>query len=381
MAHVVEINEIEHLAYYRMAWKRLLGETRGATFFQSLDWLEAYWRHFGQDQQLRVLFVYEGDSVDGNSLVGILPLVVRTEVKNLIATRVLTYPLADWGAFYGPIGPNTTATLLAAMRHIRETERDWDMIDMRWTSDGHRTETAMDQVGLANERSVWCHSAQVEMSEGWDAYWAGRTSKWRNNHRRNLRKLAERGAVRYEHYRPAGATQGDSDPRWDLYEHCEQIAERSWQGTSTTGTTLTHESVRAFLRDVHEVAARTGALDMHVLYVDDRPVAYCYNYHVAGYVGGLRSGFDPEFASQGAGTVLYMMALETSFAHGDDTYDFGPDYLDVKRHITNQTRTSYCYSHYAPLNFAAQNTRTRRWLKRRTQGTAIGADRGKQRGN
>jgi CelD/BcsL family acetyltransferase involved in cellulose biosynthesis len=378
MAHVVEINQIEHLAYYRMSWKALLGETPSATFFQSLDWLEVYWRHFGQDQQLRVLFVYEGDSATGNTLVGILPLVVRTEVKNMVATRVLTYPLADWGALYGPIGPNTAATLLTAMSHIRQSERDWDMIDMRWTSDARRSETAMEQVGLSSQRNVWCESSQVDMTAGWDAYWASRSSKWRNNHRRNVRKLAQRGTVRYEHYRPAGAIQGDADPRWDMYDHCEQVAERSWQAASTTGTTLTHASVRAFLRDVHEVAARVGALDMHVLYVDDRPVAFCYNYHLAGYVGGFRSGFDPEFGAEGAGTVLYMHALEATFASGDHTYDFGPDYRDVKRHITNTTRTSYCYSHYPRLNFAAQNVRARRWFKRQSHGNAIGADRAKK---
>jgi CelD/BcsL family acetyltransferase involved in cellulose biosynthesis len=378
MAHVVEINQIEHLAYYRMAWRSLLAKTPHANFFQSFDWLEVYWRHFGEKQQLRVLLVFEGDSVAGNKLVGILPLVVRTEIKNLIGTRVLTYPLADWGAFYGPVGPNTTATLLAAMRHITETPRDWDMIDLRWTADGRRAEAAMEQVGLASEQAVWCHSAQVRLSCGWESYWASRTTKWRSNHRRNLRMLADRGAVRYEHYRPAGAAQDDADPRWDLYEHCEQIAARSWQGKSSTGTTLSHNSVRAFLRDVHQVAARVGALDMHVLYVEDRPVAFAYNYHLQGYVGGLRSGFDPAFAAEGAGSVLYMFALEAAALCGDHTYDFGPDYLDVKRHITNHTRTSYCYSHYPSLNVAAQSFRLRRWLKRRRHGDAIGANIAKQ---
>ena len=379
MAHVVEINQIEHLAYYRMVWKSLLAETPRATFFQSLDWLEVYWRHFGHDQQLRVMLVYEGDPLDGGAPIGILPLVVRSEVKNLLVTRVLTYPLADWGAFYGPVGPNTTATLLACLRHIEQTPHDWDMIDFRWTDDARRAETAMQQVGLPSQRTVWCHSAQVDLTHGWDVYWGSRTSKWRNNHRRNLRKLEERGAVRYEHYRPAGSAEGDADPRWDLYEHCEKVAERSWQGKSRSGTTLTHESVRAFLRDVHEVAARVGAVDMHVLFVDERPVAFAYNYALNGYVGGLRSGFDPDFSAQGAGTVLYMFALEAACRCDDHTYDLGPDYFDAKRHITNQTRTSYCYSHYPRLNLAAQGVRVRRWFKQRLHGDVIGADRAKRR--
>ena len=38
--------------------------------------------------------------------------------------RVLGYPLAGWGSFYGPIGPNPADTLKAGLRHIHETQRE-----------------------------------------------------------------------------------------------------------------------------------------------------------------------------------------------------------------------------------------------------------------
>ena len=40
MPNIKEINRIDELAEYRSAWQSLLTETAGATFFQSLDWLE-----------------------------------------------------------------------------------------------------------------------------------------------------------------------------------------------------------------------------------------------------------------------------------------------------------------------------------------------------
>ena len=86
----------------------MLPRTSAASFFHSFDWLEIYWRHFGDGQRLRVLVVRAG----GEPL-GILPLVVRSERTRLGTVRTLTYPLHDWGTFYGPIGPNPTATLLA----------------------------------------------------------------------------------------------------------------------------------------------------------------------------------------------------------------------------------------------------------------------------
>jgi CelD/BcsL family acetyltransferase involved in cellulose biosynthesis len=76
MARVLEINRIEQLDDYRHEWGRLLAETPAASFFQSLEWLESYWRHFGAGQKLRVLIVRDGDRP-----VGILPLVVRAEAS------------------------------------------------------------------------------------------------------------------------------------------------------------------------------------------------------------------------------------------------------------------------------------------------------------
>ena len=127
MSEVIEVNRIEDLEAYRLLWNALLPRTPGASFFQSLDWLTAYWHHFGQNQKLRVLIVHSGGRP-----IGIVPLTVIREFKKVGPVRVLTYPLHDWGSFYGPIGPEPAATLAAAMGHIRRTARDWDLIDLRW---------------------------------------------------------------------------------------------------------------------------------------------------------------------------------------------------------------------------------------------------------
>ena len=57
MSTVHEINDVEKLTTHRGTWSELLSVTPEATFFQSLDWLEIYWRHFKADQGLRVLLV------------------------------------------------------------------------------------------------------------------------------------------------------------------------------------------------------------------------------------------------------------------------------------------------------------------------------------
>ncbi len=153
MARVTEINSLEELAGRRLLWDLLLSQTRAATFFQSLDWITAYWRHYGERQRLRVLIVEAA-----NRPIGILPLTVISEPTRLGPIRVLTYPLDGWGTFFGPIGPNPTATLVAGLRHVQATQQDWDLVDLRWIdtrgSDAGRTDAALRSRRSAGRREA-----------------------------------------------------------------------------------------------------------------------------------------------------------------------------------------------------------------------------------
>ncbi len=384
MTRVTEINTLEALDGCRLVWNWLLPQTREATFFQTFDWLVTYHQHHGDGQRLRVLVV----SADSRPI-GILPLIVTTERTRLGSIRVLTYPLDGWGTFFGPIGPNPTATLRAGLRHIAQTARDWDLVDLRWVDadgpDGSRTRHAMRGVGMPAIQKPWMEAAQIELpnlpspleGEGsgvrgqgsivreardWDAYWSSRKPDWRRETERCGRRLAEQGEVTYIRHRPDPASHGDGDPRWDLYNACEQIAGRSWQGSANDGTTLNHDSVRTYLRDAHESAAAAGGVDINLLLVGGRPAAFAYNYHYQGNVYGLRAGFDPAVSTAGSGTVLLRRMVEDSCRRGDYRIDLGPDSLDYKRHWATRIQTCYHYPFYAPAGVKAQALRAKRWL-------------------
>jgi CelD/BcsL family acetyltransferase involved in cellulose biosynthesis len=390
---VREINRLDELEAYRPAWNSLLAETAGASFFQSLEWLEAYWRHFGANQRLRVLIV-----TDGGQPVGIVPLVVRRERTNVGPLRFLTYPLHDWGSFYGPIGPDPCRTLATALGHVRRTARDWDVLELRWLgapdTDLAATECAFGAVGLRAYRTIYDRTAVVDLCAcesaatcrvrethqsgpmavrcthptGWDAYFNARPRAWRRNYRACQKKLAARGEVSLLRYRPRGSKEGDGDPRWDLYDACEELARRSWQAAASNGTTLSHDSVRPFLREAHAAAAAAGAVDLNLLLQCGKPLAFAYNYHWRGYVYGLRVGFDAEATHDGAGTLLVGESIRDSFARGDRLYDLGVGSLECKRHVGTGLLDLLRLSHFPPTPLRAQLLRARRWLEQRQLG-------------
>jgi CelD/BcsL family acetyltransferase involved in cellulose biosynthesis len=386
MVQVLEINEIEELAAIRQEWGVLLGLTAGASFFQSLEWLEIYWRHFGQGQRLRVLVIR-----NDNRTVGILPLVVRSEDTRVGQLRVLNYPLHDWGSFYGPIGPKPEQTLAAGLEHIRHTVRDWDFLELRWQgspdNDAMHVQRVMREVGFQGYATRWAMTSVVDLSGTWESYWAGRKGSWLRRFRHAEKILGERGEISYVRYRPKPkgdspifadtkiGTVPDGLPRWDLYDTCEELARQSWQGAATDGTTLSHEAVRGFLRETHEAAAAAGAVDMNILSIDGVPVGFIYGYHANGYVYGLRRGYDANRAKEGVGNVLLAYTLRDSFARGDRIYDMGVGSLESKRHFQTRLQPILRFSHYPLTPLPTQLLRVKRWWQSRHWPTSIAVDR------
>lgn len=365
---VIELNEIEGLKDYHADWNRLLAVTPGGNFFQSLDWLQVYWQHFNEKQYLRVLVIRDADEVTG-----IVPLCIQSLKTKFGSCRILTYPFDDWGSFYGPVSANPEATLTTAMNFIQQSQRDWDLIDLRCVDfdgfDDGATERSLEAANLSFKKTSWNQTAYVDLNQNWDDYLAGRSGKARQTYLRSERRVEKEGEIEFMRYRPRGESFGESDPRWDLYEICEQIARNSWQGESTTGTTLSHENVAQFFRDTHESAVRFGAVDLNLLYVSGKPAAFNYNYAYQGLVYSLRMGFDPSISNKGLGRLLMGRMLRNSMEQGDRIYDIGPGSLDAKKYWYTSIENSYRYVHYSPVSKIAKvlqlSNRVANWYRDR----------------
>jgi CelD/BcsL family acetyltransferase involved in cellulose biosynthesis len=370
VSDILEINDSDQLEDLRVAWKQLLSQTAQASFFQTLDWLRCYWRHYGTPanqppQRLRVIIVHHGGQP-----AGIVPLTVICERTRVGQVRVLTYPLHDWGWIYGPIGPDPAQTLAAALEHIAATRRDWDLLDLRWVNDDCAdcggTTQAMQAAGFAAQRGVWKQTAHVATTAGWDAWFASKTSKWRNNIRRCEKRVAELGDVELVRYRPRGAEHGEDDPRWDLYDAAVEVARQSWQASATDGTTICHDSVAEFFRETYALAVKNGMMDLCLLKAGGQPIAFGYNYFHDGCVSGIRFGFDQQHAKAGAGNAMYLHMLRDSFARGDRLFDMGIGSLEIKEAWLTGTANSYRFTHYPLASPRSQLLRLKHWWDRRT---------------
>ena len=221
-------------------------------------------------------------------------------------------------------------------------------------------------------------AALVEMQGMWESYWSSRQGVWRRRFRHAEQSLAKQGEVSHVRYRPRGQRYDDGDPRWDLYDACEELAQRSWQGAATDGTTLSHPSVRQYLRETHEAAAAAGAVDLNLLCIGGSPVAFVYGYCHDGSIYGLRRGYDAARCRGGAGNVLLCYTLRDSFARGDRRYDMGVGSLASKRSFLTRRVPILRVSHFARGALRAQLVRLKRWWQSRQLPASTAVDRAQE---
>lgn len=354
---ICEINDPARLSDLAIAWDRLHRRTPGATFFQTLEWLTITLRHFKREQKLRVLVISEGDEP-----VGIVPFTVRTEAFRLGPLRVLSFPLDGWGTFYGPIGKEPVGLMQDALEHIRRQPRDFDVIDFRYLCEqaDHFPELAQ---AITHQPLKFFERPRmevpiVELADSWEEFTKSKSKNWRRGMKREQERARQHGKLRYVRYRTDIET-GRIDPRWDLFEQSRTVAQRSWQSQSPMEAAFCSSRVTSLLRDLHVEAALNGMLDMNLLYLDERPVAFLYNYVCREHVYCLRSGYDASCPAKGLGTILLAECIEDSHNRGDVQINFGPGKQDYKLRFATEIQRAMTVTHYNPWGVHTQMLATR----------------------
>lgn len=323
-------------------------------FTQSLDWLTAFVSLQSDRVALRTLLVSDDDE-----LLGIVPLVLATESTRHGPLRTLHYPLLGEIGCCGPIGTQPTFVLLEAMQYLMRHRGEWDVLDLAGIDvdgvDHGRTKTALRVAAIEGDVTAW-QTRQVVSLHKFDE-----TTKLSAR----INQLSRRHAnFEYVRYRPEGSMHGDDEPRLELFDDCDTIAAAGDRAAES------HLLGNALLRELNEVAAKSGTLDVNVLYRDDQPAAFVYGYFCDDTVTVVDAGLDPRFATEQADEALMADMLEDSLARGDRMLDFGAQPAAWLRSWCNGTQSIHRAQSARPSGLMAQTLRWGRALRRRFGDTA-----------
>jgi|GEM_PF-6226252 len=338
MITVAEVTQPEQLEEYRTLWRSLHQRTPGAALLQSREALEYYARTHTEEVSLRMLVVHVGMQP-----IGILPLVCRQLPTRLGTLRALTYP--TFGAFRcaGPIGPNSTATLVGAFQHLAATPRDWDVIDLRGIDalrDHGRTRNAFQIAGMAAIVRNWSTHAVLRRSElGVSEQYQRRTQL-----REAERQLWKSGSWVYQHLAGEELTlSADFDNCWRSIEP------------------VVAETERTSLRDMAWIAAQSGQLSCQIMRIQGRVVAYLLATLIGESLQPLEMLCQP--GHSGAADVLFGKLLYDDFCSGTPEFTCGPQFVSQAVRWGAQPHLTHRYTYFSAYRPKAQMLRLAQWIK------------------
>ena len=160
------------------------------------------------------------------------------------------------------------------------------------------------------DRSV---SPYLPLPSSWDEYLGSRSGNFRKHLRKYWRKLGQQGELEL-------ARLGPEDDCRSWMSEVFEVNQASWK--ASRGTNLfRHPELRSFFLELADAMALKGRLDLQLLRLDGKAVAYEYCFDFGGRIFSYNGSFLPEFGKLSPGTALTAAVLEAACDRGKVEYD------------------------------------------------------------
>jgi CelD/BcsL family acetyltransferase involved in cellulose biosynthesis len=275
-------------------WQRL-GLACGNPF-STWEWASAWWRHFGEDREQRIVACRD----ESGELVGILPLYLSSR-RPLRTLRFVGHGQANQ---LGPVClPGRRGAVASALRAELARGPAWDVFiaerlaaDSEWPS----------QIGGVVTRVESSPTIRFE-TDDWDEYLSERSSNFRQQARRSERRLAKKYALEFR-------LAEDPDRLEDDMSTLLALHEMRW--ASSGGSTSFAGKLSDFHRDVAALALAGGWLRLCFLELDGVARAAIYCFRLGGADWYFQAGRDPAFEEDRIGYVLLNHVIREAVQAG-----------------------------------------------------------------
>ena len=295
----------------RMQWRTLLARCPDSTVFQSIEWLDAWWRNLGGGFEPCVLAAYQGPH-----LVGLAPLYRRPRTVLGVTRDELHFIGAgqsDYNLFSSMDGSEDVVTALldelarqiasgasAQLAEIPQNSVTFAMLNQR---------TASGLTGLQLAGTTPCPRLQIAGNNDGVAAVLRKDSL-----KRHFKALGKLGTIRVEHHTDAAVADGH------LAELFRQHLARL---ESTPFPSLFRDPAnQRFYHDMVNALGQAKKMVLTTVHLDERPVAL----HL-GFVSGrdflwYKPTFDPQLQKYSPGETLLKSLIEFAQAQDFEAFDF-----------------------------------------------------------
>lgn len=329
-------------------WRSLWdGASLAAPVFGSFEWYRCWWKHFGGGEKSLFVIVV----MDGDRPAAIAPLMLEKTRMRVVPARIVRF-IENGNSLHNDfiLAPGARRPLLEAIVSCLYEHRDrWDMAEFKNIPEDSENLPLLQQV--AEQRGIICgtrpalDSPYIDISCEWEQFYATRTPRTRKTHRNLLNTIDKAGELRMVRLA--------TDREYEAHRSAIlDVAANSW--TAQVGDSLATPRNCEFFDDLARVAAERGWLDIWLLMLNGRLVAFEYHLRCNGRNHALRASFHEEFSHLSPGAVLDLLVMKELFHDHAETreYDLGGSFDPYKKKWTPALRKHKMIHMFKPVPYA-----------------------------
>ena len=294
-------------------WPVLLDKSKSDYVCMTFQWFKSWWVGFGKDKHLSILLVKE----DGG-LIGLAPLMISHAKLRGFPIRVVEFiqnrnsPRCDF-----IIMKKNQEVVKAMVDYLVANKSKWDVIDllnMPQESDNFSTlENCLRNHGLLFGVKKGLLSPFIPIDSDWRTFFSSRSKKFQKVLRNKVNRMERLGAY--------NISKIDKESELDgvLNTICK-ISANSWKARLKEDIAATPEN-RIFFEELSRNCSNKGWLNIWLLDVDGKAIAYEYHLRYKGRLYGLRADYEEEYGESSPGSVLDMNVVKHAFESGIKEYD------------------------------------------------------------
>lgn len=309
-------------------WNELLEHTDSDSLFLRHEWLSNWWRCYGKNNELFILLLREQDV-----LVGAAPLMLgKSRVRGFPVWRISFAGDSAWtvGDFLARDGREEITQFF--LEYLMT--QSWDVIELRNIPQESRNnciiDQFLDQKAIKHTHKYSANSPFVNAAESWDVFYRSKSGKFKKVLRNKLNRISKAGNIATTKYSEPGAVHV-------ILPTIFEIALKGWKHRIGNAISSTEEN-RTFYGLLSEEMSRLGGIEVWLLNLDDKPIAFEYHVRYKNRIYGLVADYDETYGDFSPGSVLDYHIMKYIHEHERCEYDMGSGESFYKMNWTDRVK-------------------------------------------
>ena len=310
------------------AWNALLPLNAINEPFQTYEWNSCWWESARRNQELLLLVAEDGDA-----LVGIAPLMIRSSGRGPMGHTVIEFigtGESDYCDFI--VSSDRKAAVLAAIfAFLRKEKINWDVLSLQHIPDRSDTVPVLERLlqelpyKVRRGKIIACPTLLIGEDPGFAEQCVRKKSL-----RRHFNYFNKAGLLAYEVLQSPDEIDACMDDFFVQHIERRAIADGS--------SKFDNPGIRDFYRLLVQQGMAAGWLRFARVTLDDFAIAYHFGFEYGGKFTWYKPTFNIDYIQKSPGEVLLKFLLEDAIEKGLDEFDFTIGDEGFKRRFANEIR-------------------------------------------